>query len=84
MEWLLDRLFLKAEDGIWFSRKTRIAACTGDDSKLYIAWHKKSTLIWWQNNRGDETTIFDGVVNNANDLLKLFELLCVENLLDIK
>ncbi len=57
------------------SNKRRLGTGTGDDSNLIIDWDEDDDLshcmIYWRSRRGDETTIFDGYIDNITDLTDL-------------
>jgi hypothetical protein len=64
------------EEEVFKSKKKRLGAATGDDSSLFIASNKSGTMIWWKDNRGFETTIFDGKkLKTEEEFNQVFELL---------
>lgn len=70
------------ENEVFQSKKRRLCAGTGDDSSLFIASNSSGTTIWWKENRGFETTIFDGKeLKTEEEFNQIFELLGIKTLL---
>lgn len=82
IEKYLKHGFDKVEEDTWKSKKKRLGIGTGDDSTLYIYCDDSSTSIWWQENRGFETTIFEGrSLKYMAELEMLFDLLNIKDFL---
>jgi len=70
------------ENEVFQSKKRRLGAGTGDDSSLFIASASSGTLIWWRENRGFESTIFDGKeLKTEEEFNQVFELLEIKEIL---
>lgn len=70
------------ENEVFQSKKRRLSVGTGDDSSLFIASNSSGTTIWWKENRGFETTIFDGKeLKTEEEFNQIFELLGIKTLL---
>ncbi len=60
---------------VFKSKRRRLGASTGDDAHLFIENNELFSSIYWQTNRGEQTTIFEGRVLVEKDFEKVFELL---------
>ena len=70
------------ENEVFQSKKRRLGVGTGDDSSLFIASNSSGTTIWWKENRGFETTIFDGKeLKTEEEFNQVFELLGIKEIL---
>ena len=70
------------ENQVFQSKKRRLGAGTGDDSSLFIASCGFGTTIWWRDNTGFETTIFDGKeLKTEEEFNQVFELLGIKEIL---
>ena len=70
------------ENEVFQSKKRRLGAGTGDDSSLFIVSNSSGTTIWWKENRGFETTIFDGKeLKTEEEFNQVFELLGIKEIL---
>ena len=79
LEFLLDRFEYQ---GYYKSKKKRRGASTGDDATLYISVDGTGTLVWWRENRGFETTIFDGKeLKTEEEFEQLFDWLEIKRYL---
>ena len=67
------------QEEVYKSKKKWRGVGTGDDKNLYIYFDERSTTIWWKDNRGFESTIFEG-----RKLEKIEEIKTVFDLLDLK
>lgn len=59
-------------DTIYYSKKKWLGVSSGDDKKLIIDMNsiRHTMSIYWKDNRGFETTIFEGMVLHKDDELK--------------
>lgn len=78
---LLDRFTWDKDEEEFVSKKKWLGAGTGDDSTLRIFNTDTGTIIYWRENRGYETTIFDGKKLTEEELELLFELLEIKKYL---
>jgi hypothetical protein len=68
--------FTKVYDGLYKSRNKWLGAGTGDDKSLYVDITGGDTLIYWVENRGFETTIFEGrEIKSVEEFEQLFNFL---------
>jgi len=56
-------------DTIYTSKKKWLGVSSGDDKKLIIEqdYQRETMIIYWKDNRGFETTIFEGKLLHTND-----------------
>lgn len=70
------------ENEVFQSKKRKLGVGSGDDSSLFIASNGSGTTVWWKENRGFETTIFDGKeLKTEEEFNQVFELLEIPKLL---
>lgn len=74
-KFLLDRFDYKDIEEVFVSHNTRRGLGTGDDSRLYIYVDNETTLIYWRENRGYETTIFNGLHLEEPEMELVFKFL---------
>ncbi len=70
------KLIEEEEEFLLFeSYKTFLGAGTGDDRKLVISYNTRSEelWIWWRENRGTETTIYEGFCKNKSEFRKILK-----------
>lgn len=73
---LNDRFVWNKTHDVYVSKQKWIGSGTGDDSLLYMDVSGKTTQIWWKQNRGYETTIFDGrKLTTPEEFESLFDFL---------
>ena len=79
---LENNFFYDLENEVYISKKKRTGVSSGDVSHLYIATNKSGTMIWWRENRGFESTIFDGKeLKTEEEFNQVFELLGIKEIL---
>ena len=79
---LEDRFVLDSEEEVFKSKSKWRGLGAGDDKTLYIYTDEFCTNIWWKENRGYETTIFDGKeLKTEEEFNQVFELLGIKEIL---
>lgn len=80
-EFLLDRFDYNDEEEGFVSKKTLLGASTGSDKKLILFLDDSTTFMYWRDGRGYETTIFDGIGLEEEDIELTFNLLGINSML---
>ena len=79
---LEDRFVWDSKEEVFKSKSKWRGLGSGDDKTLYIYADEFCTNIWWRENRGFETTIFDGKeLKTEEEFNQIFELLGIKEIL---
>lgn len=79
---LEDRFVWDSEEEVFKSKNKWRGLGSGDDKTLYIYSDEFCTNVWWKENRGFETTIFDGKeLKTEEEFNQLFEFLGIKEIL---